>query len=132
MKIIQKSRTIICTLTFGLLIASLSITALATNPFEGISMDDKGVSITNGESVEEKLSYGDILEKYKDTLMFIGGFIIATAIFMMIYRFYKLSVSGANDAERKKAISGIMMSGICLMMLGSISLVVGIAYNMFS
>lgn len=111
---------------------SLVRVAMATNyfdPFSGISIDNEGVDVGVVETSE--LNYEVILEKYKGVLAFFGGLIIITAICMMFYRFYKLSMSGSNDMERTKAIRGILITGVSLMLMGGFSLIVGVAYYLF-
>lgn len=106
--------------------------AAATNyfdPFSGISIDGEGVDVGTIETSE--MNYATILEKYKGVLAFLGGILIISAIGMMFYRFYKLSVSGSNDMERSKAIRGILITGVSLMLMGGFSLVLGVSYYLF-
>lgn len=111
---------------------SLVCVASATNyfdPFSQIQIDGEGVDVGTVET--STLNYGSILEKYKGVLAFLGGLIIITSICMMFYRFYKLSMSGSNDMERTKAIRGILITGVSLMLMGGFSLVLGVSYYLF-
>lgn len=99
--------------------------------FDGIKADGGG-TWTVGKKVSDSstTSYVSIYNKYKNILVFLVGIILITVFGSMIFRFYKLSASGGNEMERKKAITGIMITGIVLALLGSFSIIVGIAYHL--
>lgn len=110
------------------------VAAYASNKFDlfdGVKADGTGTwSVGKKVSDSSTIDYGRVYNKYKDILVFLVGIILITIFGSMIFRFYKLSVSGGNEAERKKAITGIMVTGIVLALLGSFSIIVGIAFHL--
>ena len=98
------------------------------DPFSNIEVDDNGMDI--GSSTDE-MDLKTVLEKYKGALYFGAGIIVITAFTMLFYNLYRLSVSGDNDRKRQAAISGIMISGIGIALLGSFSIIAGLLFGLF-
>ena len=100
--------------------------------FDGIEADGSGDwSVGKKTSDTKTLNYEKAFTKYQNILQLLVGFILCSVFGSMIFRFYKLSVSGGNEMERKKAITGIMITGIVIALLGSFSIILGIVYHMF-
>ncbi len=111
-------------------ILSVPVLAQAGNtfdPFSGIAIDNQGVNV--GQVKTDALDYEKVFIKYKNLLIFIVGMITITAFGVMIYRFFRLAAAGSNEQERRKAISGIMVSGTALALMGAASIIIGIAYH---
>lgn len=119
-------------LIFSMLFCILSVPVLAQagntfDPFSGIAIDNQGVNV--GQVKTDALDYEKVFIKYKNLLIFIVGMITITAFGVMIYRFFRLAAAGSNEQERRKAISGIMVSGTALALMGAASIIIGIAYH---
>lgn len=71
------------------------------------------------------------LDKYKSIAVIITGFLTVTAFLSMIFCITKLSTAGDNEMARKKALMGILTSGIGIALLGSVTLVIGFFWNIF-
>ena len=99
------------------------------DPFTGISFSDSGVEV--GHVKDSTINLLDVYNDYGSVLNFFGALIIVTAMVGMIYRFYILSRSGDNEQARKKAMRGILATGIGLITLGSFMLIANAIFGMF-
>ena len=99
------------------------------DPFTGISFSDSGVEV--GHVKDSTINLLDVYNDYGSVLNFFGALIIVTAMVAMIYRFYILSRSGDNEQARKKAMRGILATGIGLITLGSFMLIANAIFGMF-
>lgn len=99
------------------------------DPFTGISFSDSGVEV--GHVKDGTINLLDVYNDYGSVLNFFGALIIVTAMVAMIYRFYILSRSGDNEQARKKAMRGILTTGIGLITLGSFMLIANAIFGMF-
>lgn len=99
------------------------------DPFTGISFSDSGVEV--GHVKDSTINLLDVYNDYGSVLNFFGALIIVTAMVAMIYRFYILSRSGDNEQARKKAMRGILATGIGLITLGSFMLIANVIFGMF-
>ena len=99
------------------------------DPFTGIGFNDSGIEV--GQVKDSTINLLDVYNDYGSVLNFFGALIIVTAMVAMIYRFYVLSRSGDNEQARKKAIRGILTTGIGLIALGSFMLIANVILGMF-
>lgn len=68
----------------------------------------------------------DFYNTYQDYLNIALTFIAVTLVIILIINIGKLTTAGDNPIKRQEAINGIMISGICLGVLGSFGLILGI------
>lgn len=69
------------------------------------------------------------LNKYKGIATVVTGFATVTAFLGMIFSMSKLAAAGDNEQARKKAIMGILTSGIGVAFLGSATIIIGFFWN---
>lgn len=70
-------------------------------------------------------SISNVLSKYKELAVGVMGVLTVTMLIFMLIQFAKLGASGDNDMARKKAIMGILTTGIATALLGGSTIVVG-------
>lgn len=106
----------------------------------GISFSGSGnkIEISGGNfpSMSEEVDAVEIVkepfEKYKSIAVAITGFATVTAFLSMIFSMAKLSTAGDNEMARKKAIMGILTSGIGVAILGSSTMIIAFFWDLFS
>ena len=97
--------------------------------------DGSGITITGADFPQMT---GDVdivdlatepLNKYKGIATVVTGFATVTAFLGMIFSMSKLATAGDNEQARKKAIMGILTSGIGVALLGSATVIIGFFWN---
>lgn len=76
-------------------------------------------------------SIATIIAKYKTIATAIMGILTITMLIFMLVQFTKLGAAGDNEVQRKKAIMGILTTGIATGLLGGATIVVGFFWNVF-
>ncbi|NLK64027.1 MAG: hypothetical protein GX289_02920 [Tissierellia bacterium] len=66
-------------------------------------------------------SLNTFLNEYKFQIGGFLGIVVLTCLLALIYHISKLGVSGTNQNSRREAIKGILISGVGLAVLGSLS-----------
>ena len=61
--------------------------------------------------------------------MVITSILTITMFIFMLVQFTKLGASGDNDSARKKAIAGILTTGIATALFGGASIIIGFFWN---
>lgn len=102
----------------------------ATTNGDSITISGANFPSMTGNSNIVDLAKGP-LDKYKSIATIVTGFATVTAFLAMIFCFTKLSMAGDNEQERKKAIAGILTSGIGVALLGSATLIIGFFWKLF-
>lgn len=105
-------------------------TNAATGFTDIISIGSDG-KITQNES-SEKADFADISNRYKNIIMAVTGFLTLTCFAAMILQITKLAASGDNEQARRKAIMGILTTGVGVALLGSATIVIGFFYGAIS
>lgn len=101
------------------------------------NIGDDGITISGGHfpSMVNPDNPADLvaqpLNKYKSIATIVTGFATVTAFLAMIFSMTKLSTAGDNEMERKKAIMGILTSGIGVALLGSATIIIAFFWNLF-
>lgn len=85
----------------------------------------------NSKDKDGVAQVNDMLDKGKFIAMAITGGAAIVAFIFMIIQITKLVGAGDNDQARRKAIGGILTSGIGLALLGSATMVIGFFWNVF-
>lgn len=70
-------------------------------------------------------SFTTIITKYKAIAVAIMGILTITMLIFMLIQFTKLGAAGDNEMARKKAIMGILTTGIATALLGGATIIVG-------
>lgn len=85
-------------------------------------------SIDSSSDVAQKNTDGGfstVITKYKSIAVALMGILTITMLIFMLIQFTKLGAAGDNEMARKKAIMGILTTGIATALLGGATLVVG-------
>ena len=90
-----------------------------------ITKDGGGFSTEKG--TEESIA--TVIGKYKTIATAITGILTITMLIFMLIQFTKLGAAGDNEMARKKAIMGILTTGIATALLGGATIVVGFFWN---
>lgn len=116
----------------------MPIQAHATDFLDGIKLEDtssedgnQDVKLNVGKigTDEGKMDFNQVLSKYKYIVMAFTGILTITMFAAMIYMFSKLGIAGDNEAARRKAIGGILTTGIATALLGSSTIIIGFFYS---
>lgn len=139
----------------GKVLAVMMALALTLSVFAGFApvLSDNGAQ--GGALVEEAYAISDLLDgvtttddpalatqpdadmegilgRYKNIVMAITGFLTVTMFAAMLFQFSKLGLAGDNEQARRKAIGGILTTGIATALLGGATIVIGFFYNAVS
>ena len=71
-------------------------------------------------------AFSDFQNQYQTILNIFYAFAIVTCVIVMVLNITKLSKAGDNPQERSEAMKGILISGVCIGILGSLGLVYAI------
>lgn len=71
----------------------------------------------------------DFVTEYKLVFSGVAGFAILTSIGIFIYHFCQLSASSSNPQKRAEAINNLLVTGICVALLGAIPLIVVLLFK---
>lgn len=102
-----------------------------TNIFDVIGDDGQVVNGGGGFDTDEDSgqSITTIITKYKTIATAIMGILTITMLIFMLIQFTKLGAAGDNEMQRKRAIMGILTTGIATALLGGATVVVGFFWN---
>lgn len=102
-----------------------------TNIFDVIGDDGQVVNNGGGFNTDEDSgqSITTIITKYKTIATAIMGILTITMLIFMLIQFTKLGAAGDNEMQRKRAIMGILTTGIATALLGGATVVVGFFWN---
>lgn len=73
-----------------------------------------------------------VITQYRTIAVAITGILTITMLIFMLIRFTKLGASGDNEMARKKAIMGILTTGIATALLGGATIIVGFFWNVLT
>lgn len=107
------------------------VQAEATDFLDGIQYNNEGGSLEVAVS-EEGTDFNGIMNRYKNIIMAFTGILTITCFGAMILQITKLAASGDNEQARRKAIMGILTTGIGVALLGSATIVIGFFYGAIS
>lgn len=112
------------------LILAFVLGSFVVLPAYALDIDLDHVQPSLGEPVTSN-DFTAFFEQYKGLCLFFSGVCTVTALIMFVLALTKLSLSANNDMERRKAIRGIFWTGCSLALFGGITVVVGVAWNIF-
>lgn len=70
------------------------------------------------------------ITRYKNIAIFIGGLATITMVGAVIYNVFRLNMAGDNPMQRQQSIRGIMISGVCVALLGGATLFIGLFWGL--
>lgn len=131
--------SVVLLLLFAIPVFSVTQSSPVSEAYAGISASagEGGIVISgdNFPNMVDPENPAELIEKplnkYKSIATIVTGFATVTAFLAMIFSMTKLSMAGDNDAERKKAIMGILTSGIGVALLGSATIIIAFFWNLF-
>jgi len=91
----------------------------------GITSSGGGFSTTDNTAT----SIANIISKYKTVAVALTGVLTITMLIFMLLQFTKLGAAGDNEMARRKAIMGILTTGIATALLGGSTVVIGFFWN---
>lgn len=74
-------------------------------------------------------SAATLISKYKTIATAISGVLTITMLIFLLIQISKLGAAGDNDMARKKAIMGILTTGLATALFGGVTIVVGFFWN---
>lgn len=92
---------------------------------------DDGTVGTVGDGDAEG-GFKTVMTQYRKIAVAITGILTITMLIFMLIQFTKLGASGDNEMARKKAIMGILTTGIATALLGGATIIVGFFWNVLS
>ena len=136
----RRSRVLLCILTLLLMVGIFQDTGLMTcnplaptmasaaDPFDDMFTIGKDGVLT-ATSAAKTVDFKSAIEKYRNIALVITSVLTITMLIFMLLQFTKLGAAGDNEMQRKKAIMGILTTGIATGLLGSATIVVGFFWN---
>ena len=91
---------------------------------------DDGTVGTVGDGTSQ--GFTTVMTQYRTIAVAITGILTITMLIFMLIQFTKLGASGDNEMARKKAIMGILTTGIATALLGGATIVIGFFWNVLS
>lgn len=89
-------------------------------------------SINSGSTVVTQgqgQGFTTVITQYRAIATAIMGVLTITMLIFMLIQITKLGASGDNEMARKKAIGGILTTGIATALLGGVTIVIGFFWN---
>ncbi len=115
--------------------ASVFAAGIAELTLDSDDSESWTLSLGDGKSKNSEISdeqFSKVSSKYRGYLNIGLGVLAVTTFLIMIFQFVKLGYAGSNPAERKKAITGILFSGIATALFGGLAVVVSIFASAFA
>lgn len=130
---IDLKRFVILTwMIFGFLLFSSETFVETAMAFDFGSVTVTESEFSPGAAIEESTNYTSISDQIKEVLQWTTGILALIMFFFLIWQFMKLGASGDNEQARKKAIQGILTSGIALSLFGGSSIIIGFFWSALS
>ena len=117
------------------IVSGLSVavsTAFACVPAYAASI---GIDVGSRPSLNDPVTvaaFADTLKNFKALGTAFAGICTIIALVMLVISITKLSASADNDAMRRKALIGILFSGISLALFGGATVIFGVFWNFIS
>lgn len=106
-------------------------TTASDNIFSGIVNDDGSIKLAD-KNADDAKTLGGIVTTYRTIASAITGILAVTMFIFMLIQFSKLGAAGDNEQARKRAIAGILTTGIATALLGGATIVIGFFWNILS
>lgn len=95
-----------------------------------VSVDASGKVTAGGNTKAPNM--GGLVKQYKTIATVITSILTITMLIFMLIQFTKLGAAGDNEIARKKAIAGILTTGIATALLGGATIVIGFFWNVIT
>lgn len=95
-----------------------------------VSVDASGKVTAGANSTAPNM--GGLVKQYKTIATVITSILTITMLIFMLIQFTKLGAAGDNEMARKKAIAGILTTGIATALLGGATIVIGFFWNVIT
>lgn len=94
--------------------------------------DDGSITDGGGFNVGDTMdgSIAQLITRYRAIAVAITGVLTITMFIFMLFQFAKLGGAGDNEMARKKAVMGILTTGVAVALLGGSTIVIGFFWNM--
>lgn len=95
-----------------------------------VTMDSNGKMTTSfdGQSDSSK-TWNTIFNKYRVAIVGIAGVLTLTFIVLFLINFFKVGAASDNPVERRKALIGVLWTGIAAAGSGSVTLICALFWN---
>jgi len=101
--------------------------------FDDIVDENGNIKLNDNASEEEqKQTLAKVVGQYRTIASVITGILAVTMFIFMLVQFTKLGAAGDNEQGRKRAIAGILTTGIATALLGGASVVIGFFWNILA
>lgn len=101
--------------------------------FDSITVGSDGsLTVSGGSGSTTTATKESVSLKAKDLALWISGLISVLMIMCLLIQISKLGTAGDNEMARRKAIMGIMTSGVALALFGSSTIVVGFFWDLLN
>lgn len=98
-----------------------------------VEMGTDGLTVSGGglDNGSTSSSWNNLIGKSKNFVIGISGIATVAMILFFIILLTKLGATADNPSERAKVVKGLIVSGLAVAGLGSVTTFVGIFYGMF-
>lgn len=121
---------------FGVVLPQpVEVQASNTGPFKDfdVSIGDNGEVVIDSEVEREGQNpIGIIIEKYKGFIKGVAGIAAVTMLAALIIGGVKYGMSGDNPSARKAAMDGLKSTFTAMALLGSVSFIASLFYNLLN
>lgn len=95
-----------------------------------VTMDSNGKMTTSfdGQSDSSK-TWNTIFKKYRIAIVGIAGILTLTFIVLFLINFFKVGAASDNPVERRKALIGVLWTGLAAAGSGSVTLICALFWN---
>ena len=115
--------------------ASGGATTSSKPSMDDIEIKDGKLNLGAFEETDEKEKgkiLNRVLTEYKGIVTFITGIALVSMIMFFVLNLIALGNSKGNPAERQKAVTGLIVSGVATAGLGAVNIIVALFYNMIT
>ncbi len=104
-------------------------TGASNSMFNGILNSNGEVIPATDQGTNNDKQLSGLVNRYQKIASIICGILAVTMFILMLLQFTKLGAAGDNEQARKRALGGILTTGIATALLGSASVVIGFFWN---
>lgn len=95
-----------------------------------VSMDSNGKMTTSFDGQSDSTrTWNTIFSKYRTTIIGISGILTLTFVVLFLFNFFKVGAEASNPVERRKALIGLLWTGLAAAGSGSVTLICALFWN---
>lgn len=102
------------------------------DPFDEIVDENGNIKLSDASKEEQQKTLANVVSQYRTIASVITGILAVTMFIFMLIQFSKLGAAGDNEQSRKRAIGGILTTGIATALLGGASVIIGFFWNILA